>query len=449
MLAKFLHSFSIAIEAILHNKLRAFLTSLGIIFGVASVIAMLAIGAGAEKVILEQMKLLGTNNLVISPNTLQSEGNVQAEEEKKYEKRPFTPGLTLADADNIAAAVPHVKFVSSEIILESLVIRNGLKRTGKLVGIDRNYFEVKNFKIADGSAFSQYQLENSLPVCIIGSGIKTRFFTGEVPLGKRIKCGQNWLKVVGVLENISVTGREVKKLGLRDYNMDIYTPIKTVLLRYENRGKLTPAQIASRSMRMGGFQVSATSRETGSENYNQLDKIIVHVDQNKYTTPVSEIVNRMLKRRHNNVVDYEITIPELLIQQEQKTKRIFNFVLGAIASISLMVGGIGVMNIMLASVLDRIKEIGLRQSLGASRRDIILQFINESVTLTVTGGICGILLGFLFCYAIEKSTEIETLISPMSVALSFLVSISVGLIFGIYPAQKAAAQDPVVLLRHD
>ncbi len=449
MLVKFIHSFSIALEAILHNKLRAFLTSLGVIFGVASVIAMQGIGSGAEKVILEQMKLLGTNNLVISPNTEKSEGKILATEDQKSEKRPFTPGLTLADANNITMAVPHVEYVSSEIILETLVIRSSLKRTGKLVGIDEHYFEVKNFNITAGRQFSPYQLENSLPVCIIGSGIKTRFFTGVNPLGQLIKCGQNWLKVIGILDEISLTGSEVKKLGLRDFNMDIYTPINTILLRYENRGKLTPSQVASRSTRMGNVQIDQASSERSFTNYNQLDKIIVHIDQNEYMSSISDIVNRMLKRRHNDVVDYEITIPELLIQQEQKTKRIFNFVLGAIASISLLVGGIGVMNIMLASVLDRFKEIGLRQALGASRKDIILQFINESVTLTVSGGVCGILLGFIFCYAIERSTGIETLISPLSVVVSFVVSISVGLIFGIYPAQKAATHDPVVLLRHD
>ncbi|MBC8478956.1 MAG: ABC transporter permease [FCB group bacterium] len=447
MLRKLLHSFLIAIDAISHNKLRAFLTSLGIIFGVASVIAMLAIGKGAEKAILEQMKLLGANNIIITPDVNQKEGEISREDDRMAEKKPFSPGLTMEDASSISDNIPHVLYTSSEIELESMFIRAGLKRTGNLVGVDKYFLENKNFTIAFGNRFSAHHFDNSAPVCIIGDGIRTKFFTGENPIGKRIKCGKNWLTVVGVLKEMNLPGEEIKNLGLRDFNMDIYAPTTTVLLRYENRARISQQDVQEMSSREN--ENAEESSRDGENSYHQLDKIIVHVDDNQYISSVSEILNRMMQRRHNNVIDYEITIPQLLIEQEQKTKRIFNIVLGAIASISLIVGGIGVMNIMLASVLDRIREIGLRQSIGATRRDITLQFINEAVTITVTGGIVGIILGFLFCFAIESSTDIETIISPASVILSFLVSISVGLIFGIYPAQKAAAQDPVVLLRHD
>jgi len=442
---RIIHSFGIAFDAIVHNKLRAFLTSLGIIFGVASVIAMLAIGKGAEKAILEQMKLLGANNIIITPITEQEEGEITQSEDDRAEKQPFSPGLTIRDAESIAATIPRVTYASPELIIESLIIRSGLKRTGKLVGVDKQFLDTKNLGIDNGSDFSQYQHTNALPVCVIGHGIRTRFFAGENPIGKQIKCGKNWLTVIGVLEEVRVEGDQVRSLGIRDYNMDVYTPVSTVLLRYENRAQVTRQDIINESSR----DDNSSSQEKDDDNYHQIDKIIIHIDNNLYVAGVSEIVSRMLERRHNNVIDFEITIPQLLIEQEQKTKRIFNIVLGAIASISLVVGGIGVMNIMLASVLDRIREIGLRQSLGATRRDIILQFINEAVTITFTGGLLGIGLGYVFCLAIEKAADIHTIISAMSVFVSFVVSISVGLIFGIYPAKKAADQDPVVLLRHE
>ncbi len=441
-------NFPIALQAITHNKLRGILTSLGIIFGVASVIAMLAVGKGAQQEILEQMKLLGTNNIIVIPTVEQEEGKVETagESEKAAAKQKFTTGLTLADATAIKTVIPQVEFVSPEIIVETTVIREGLKRTGKLVGVDSTYFRTSDFKIIHGSGFNETQIREAFPVCIIGYGIRSKFFSGTEPLGKTIKCGNIWLTVIGVLQERTISKQNIQHLGLRDYNMDVYTPVSTLLLRYKNRTLITrqAVQEASRT-----YRGNNSEEEKKKPNYHQIDRLVVRVSDSKYVPPTAEIMTRMLQRRHNEVVDYQITVPEELLRQEQRTKQIFNIVLGAIASISLLVGGIGIMNIMLASVLERTKEIGIRRSLGATRRDVILQFLSEAVFISITGGFIGVLLGAGMGTAIEKTTGIVTIISADSIVLSFIISMAIGIAFGIFPAKRAAEQDPIVALRYE
>jgi putative ABC transport system permease protein len=440
-------NFPIALQAIAQNKLRGILTSLGIIFGVASVISMLAVGKGAQQEILEQLRLLGTNNIIIVPIVEQEEGTVEeAAATHPEEKEKYTPGLTLADADAIERTVPHVEFVSEEIVVETAVIREGLRRTGKLVGVDETYFRTTDFKVIRGTGFAPVQMEQAMPVCIIGYGIRAKFFPREDPIGRQIKCGKLWLTVVGMLEERSISKQNIQHLGLRDYNMDIYTPVSTLLLRYKNRTLVTrqDVQRASRTYRGGDAE-----QEPRKTNYHQLDRLVVRTAASQYVPPVADIITRMLQRRHNGVIDFQVTIPEVLLRQEQRTKRLFNIVLGAIASISLLVGGIGIMNIMLASVLERTKEIGIRRSLGATRRDVVLQFLNEAVSISVTGGCIGVLLGAGTSLAIERATGILTIVSAGSILLAFLISVAIGIGFGIFPAQRAAEQDPIVALRYE
>ena len=242
------------------------------------------------------------------------------------------------------------------------------------------------------------------------------------------------------MQSKNVNESAAEKLSIRNADMEIYTPIKTYLLRYQNRGLPTIAGIKAAS-NPGNESVKSI------ENNNQLDRLVVKVKSSEFVQPTVDVLQRMLKRRHNNVDDYEIIVPELLLKQEQRTKNLFNTVLGIIASISLLVGGIGIMNIMLASVLERVKEIGLRMSIGASKRDILLQFISESVTISLGGGIVGILLGVLLSYLIQTFTDIQTIISGVSVFVSFTISISVGLVFGIVPAKRASEQDPAESMR--
>jgi putative ABC transport system permease protein len=441
-----------ALDAVGHNKLRASLTSLGILFGVASVIAMLAIGKGAEQEILAQMRLLGSNNVVVTPLVEQREGQVQDDEPVREVKR-FSPGLTYADARAIARMIPVVEVTSAEIVVNTSITREGRRRSGKVVGVDTTYFRLTNLELGSGGWFTQAQVAHGLPVAVIGHGVRTRFFTTENPIGKPLKVGYNWLTVVGVLADRGVGEQAVTRLGIRDANMDVYVPVNTMLLRFRNRAQLTQQDVeqAARPEVLNNQEEVPESEEQRQErlNRNQLDRIIVRVADSKYVTGVGEVLQRMLARRHNSVVDFEITVPELLLRQEQRTKNIFNVVLGAIASISLVVGGIGIMNIMLASVLERTREIGVRRAVGATRRDILVQFLSEAVLISVAGGVAGILVGAGLSLGIERFAGIQTVVSYLSVFVAFGVSFSVGLAFGIMPAYRAAQQDPVVSLRYE
>jgi putative ABC transport system permease protein len=447
MLNRILLNLSIAWEAILANKLRAGLTALGIIFGVSAVIAMLAIGNGAQQEILEQIKLVGVNNIVITPLTEQKEE--KKEELAGKEKKPkFSPGLTLLDAESIEQKVPNVQKISPEVMIETIVIKDGIQRSSKLVGVTPAYFDLISYQVDEGQMFNNIQLEQAAPVCIIGRGVQAKFFSKENPIGKPLKVGNHWLKVIGVLESKNISQSAMSNLGIRDYNMDIYTPVRTALVRYTNRNTITRASIqkANSDQQRGDNQANKNKKPY---NYHQLDRLVVQVNETEYLASTAEIIARMLQRRHLNVVDYEVSMPELLLKQQQRTKDIFNIVLGVIAGISLLVGGIGIMNIMLASVLERIKEIGLRLALGAKKTDIVSQFMLEAVLISVSGGIMGIILGVVLAITISQFAGIPTIISPGSIIISFVVSASVGLIFGIAPARRASEQDPISSLRYE
>ena len=439
-----------AAESVRHNTLRAALTSLGILFGVASVIAMLAIGKGAEQEILEQMRLLGTNNVVVTP--LDEQKEEQAKDEGDKEQERYSPGLTFQDARSIRQVIPSVDAVSPEIVLNTLITREGRRRSGKLVGVDTTYFSLLNLGLSEGAMFNEEHMTSGAPVAIIGHGVRTRFFTTEEPLGRTVKVGDVWLTVVGVLENRVVADETAQRLGIRDHNMDVYVPLPTMLLRYRNRAQVTARDIQTAGQ--ANFVVgddAGVDEEVRAErtNYHQLDRIVVRVSEASLVPSVADVIRRMLTRRHNQVIDFEITVPELLLKQEQRTKTIFNVVLGAIASISLIVGGIGIMNIMLATVLERIREIGVRRAIGASQRDILTQFLSEAVMISLAGGVAGILVGGGLSLAIERIAGIRTIVSPVSVMVAFGVSLSVGLVFGIVPAWRAARQDPVACLRYE
>jgi putative ABC transport system permease protein len=299
------------------------------------------------------------------------------------------------------------------------------------------------------------QTEKGLPVCIIGSNIKTLFFRQEDPVGKYIKCGQIWLKIMGVVEQRDFTASASDELGISSSDNKIFIPVQTMLLRFKNRSLLRADEIAKANQRSGGggmvviFGGSEQAEDKGDTdpNLNQLDKIIVQVKETELLGQSANLIKRMLLRRHSGLYDFEVTIPELLLKQQQKTKNIFNVVLGAIAGISLIVGGIGIMNIMLASVMERIREIGVRQAVGAKQKDIIAQFLAESTLISVTGGIIGIILGIALSKVITVVFDIKTIVSFFSIFIAFGVSVVVGITFGYLPAKKASENDPVVSLR--
>ena len=437
-------NFRIALEAIKANKFRSLLTALGIIFGVAAVIAMLAIGSGAKQEILEQIKLVGVNNIVITPINEQKEEKVEAEE--KEEKKKFSPGLNLLDVKSIDEVVPGVIAVSPEIIIETNFVADGLSRTGKLIGVEPDFFEIANFQLEKGKMFNTSQLVHGDQVCIIGKSIQAKFFSKKDAVGSYLKCGPIWLKVIGILEERKISKNSIQNLGIRDYNMDVYTPLKTVLIRFKNRSLVTKAMLNAASMNEEEPQDEDTKKD-GS--IHQIDRLVIKMADTEKLEKSSEIISRLLQRRHFTVTDFEITVPILLLKQQQRTKDIFNLVLGAIAGISLLVGGIGIMNIMLASVLERIKEIGIRLSIGATKKDIVQQFVFESVLISLVGGIAGIVLGVILSKIVAVVADIPTIISIWSIIISFGVSALTGLIFGITPAKNAANQDPIKSLRHE
>ncbi len=448
MKEKILANFYIAFEAVLANKLRSILTALGIIFGVAAVIAMLAIGNGAQQEILEQIKLVGVNNIVITPVVEQSEEKVTDETATKSQKKNFTPGLNMEDVKAIQQILPNIEKVSPEILVETYIIKGGTRRSAKLVGVTPSFFQIANFSLAQGKHFNANQMLKGEPVCIIGKGIQVKFFSDENPIGKMIKCGPHWMKIIGVLDERLISKASIDNLGIRDYNMDVYAPVQTLLIRYKNRALLTEAMVKGEQARLqNGGEFEGENR--AASNYHQIDRLVIQVDKTESLNATADVISRILKRRHYEVIDYEITIPELLLKQQQRTKRIFNIVLGAIAGISLLVGGIGIMNIMLASVLERIKEIGLRLSIGAKKMDIILQFLFEAIMISISGGIIGVLLGVGIAVTVSNFADIPTIITFFSVVISFGVAATIGLIFGIAPARKAANQDPITSLRYE
>ncbi len=436
---RYLHDIAIALESILANKIKSVLTALGIIFGVAAVISMLAIGNGAQQEILEQMKMVGVNNIIIMPVIESQETNA----DESFSASKYSPGLSMSDLNAIRNTIPNIKTISPQITKDTYVVQSGIRRSAKLNGVEPSFFDLFNISLLSGRMFSEYQLQHGLPVCIISEDIAMRFFSSIKVTGKKIKCGKVWLTIVAVAEKRSV-GESTGKLGLSSGQDVIYVPVQTMLLRFENRSLITASDFINKEDGDGN-----NVKPTKNTNYNQLDKIIVQVQETNQLNPTTEVISRIIKRRHLDVEDFEVIIPELLLKQQQRTKDIFNIVLGAIAGISLLVGGIGIMNIMLASVLERIKEIGTRMALGATRKDIVVQFIAESTIISISGGLIGIVLGFVLSALVTRFADILTIVSPGSVIVAFGISVSVGIIFGYMPAQRAAQQDPVVSLRSE
>ena len=449
MIERIAANFSLALEAVLTNKMRSVLTALGIIFGVAAVIAMLGIGAGAQQEILDQIKLVGVNNIIVTPVVEQTEEEVDPSG-PLTEKPKFSPGLSLQDASSIKQIIPGIAKVSPEVILDKHVIKSGVRRSAKLVGVENHYFDIANFQLEKGELFTEWQRQNGERVCIIGKSIESRFFAEEDPLDKVIKVGNQWLRVVGVLEPRIITEENINRLGIRDYNMDVYVPINTLLVRYRDRSLITKARIEAAKQRSRSDDEQTSEDEFAEQrNYHQVDRLVIQAEETNTLSKVADVLSRMLERRHFGAIDFQVAIPELLIKQQQRTNQIFNVVLGALAGISLLVGGIGIMNIMLASVLERIKEIGLRLAVGAQKVDIIWQFLFEAMLISITGGMIGILLGMLIAVGISRLANIPTIVTPASILLSFGVAATVGLIFGIAPARRAAQQDPITSLRYE
>jgi putative ABC transport system permease protein len=458
MLERYLQILSVSLEAVFLNKSRSVLTALGIIFGVAAVIAMMAIGNGARQEILEQIKMVGVNNIVIMPSAkapADGKGNENKNEDQNGQKsmqKKYVPGLTTKDVENIRKTVPTILRISPEIEYHLMASSKGKKMQARLNGVSPAFFRIFNLKIKNGTFFTDRQTTRGEPVCVIGPEVAAKLFPDENPLGKHLKAGNVWLQVIGIIRGLQVN-KKAEGMGISDYNLSIFTPLKTVLLRYKDRALINQASLMGGGgmimVTMGSISFFGNNDKQAGPDNNQLDKVVVQVKESSELVPTAAVIKKILSRRHQNTQNFEIKIPELLLKQEQKTKDIFNIVLGAIAGISLLVGGIGIMNIMLASVMERIREIGVRRATGATQNDIIFQFLAESTFISISGGFIGVLLGVIMARVITLTTGILTIVSFWSILLSFGVAAAVGIIFGYLPAKKAALKDPVESLRHD
>ncbi len=445
MKERLLFLFNIAVQSVLVNKLRGILTALGVVFGVAAVIAMLAIGSGAKKFILDQMRLIGTNNIVFTHKAPDKNTGEEGEEESttstpdnESDLKTWAPGMSKRDIE-VIKSIASVDLVSPEIIRQTKAIYNGKILDIRCVGVTNSFFELNRLETYKGTLFTEEHLRNALPVCVIGKNVETKLFSGKDPVGQSIKCGNNYFTIIGVLDKRVATRETLTSLGLRDLNSDIFIPIDVSLIRFGDRSVIRKEHLGRQGRGDGNDEPEV----------HQIDRLVVRVNDSKYLQPTADVIARLLKRRHEGQVDFNMEIPELLLQQEQKTQDIFNLVLAVIAGISLLVGGIGIMNIMLASVYERIKEIGLRRALGTTQQDTEIHFLIEAVLVSTIGGLMGVFLGIAAASAISTAAEIPTIISWWSIVLSFGVAASIGLAFGIFPAQKAARLDPIEALRTD
>lgn len=443
-----------ALRVITANKVRTFLTALGIIFGVAAVITMLAIGKGAQKEILDQLELVGANNIVISgiPDLEKADEQEDESSEENQDsglQNKFSKGLDLSDMNALQNDFESIELVCPEIILETFTVQKGRQQKVKLIGTSSDYFALSNISLDRGNNFSSFQQTNALPVCIIGKSIEKKLFTGEDALGKYIKVKDVWLQVIGIIEEKIISNQAQSNLGIRNLNEDIYIPYQTFLTRYRDRAVQIDKNLDTSSgfIVLNGGQGSSKPKPRG--NYHQVDRLTVKVKTSEALQPTANLVAKYLSRTHNEVLDYEITIPVELLRQQQKTKQIFNIVLSIIAGISLLIGGIGIMNIMLASVLERTKEIGIIRAIGATEEDVIFQFLSESIIISIGGGIAGIVLGILSAYLLTAFTGIQTILSLSSIVISFGVATSIGLVFGIAPARAAANKKPIEAIRYE
>jgi putative ABC transport system permease protein len=404
---------------------------LGIIFGVGSVISMLSIGEGARTETLEQIELLGSNNIIVRAEEIENSEN---------ETTSYTPGLNLNDLEAIKKISPYIYSLTPQRESKEKVMYKSNLIEANIIGTLVNYPNTFNSKLSQGTFFNYFQMQKYANVCVIGSDIKSEFFKFKNPINEKIKIGDLWFTVIGVIApKKSITGN-TSSTSFRNFNLDIYIPFST--MAYKMDIYIEPSKRKEANWRDYGNIANAIDRRS-------INQLTIKVTSDDKMMEVANLVNKILQRKHYKVADYKIIIPEEIMAQKQKTQRIFNIVMGAIAGISLLVGGIGIMNIMLANIMERTREIGIRRAVGATRQDVLQQFIFEALSISFVGGILGIITGYVLTVIISNYADWRTIITPFSIILAFFVSVFVGFIFGSYPAKKAAEKDPIESLRYE
>jgi putative ABC transport system permease protein len=406
-------TFTAALESLARHKLRTALTMLGIVFGVGAVIAMLSIGTGGEKKALEAIGRLGLQNVIVRAKVVKPE--------ERQELRKKSLGVSLRDGEAIAEAVPHVQFVLPRVEVKAYkILAPGAKAKGRVYGLSSRYPSAASVGVAEGRFFDAHDERDHAQVALIGQEIRRSLFGYGPAIGRQFKVNDVWLEVIGILGSDPAGGADVNGIPSGSTAGEIWIPVTTAIRKFDRDPLDAP-----------------------------IDELLVRMPPNISTNETAELIKPLLDRLHGGADDYEVVVPEALLEQSRQTQRIFNIVMGSIASISLLVGGIGIMNIMLASVLERTREIGIRRAIGARPRDILAQFVVESFTISLIGGISGIVIGVVLARLVAAYAGWPTVITLSSLVISTGVSMTVGLVSGIYPARRAAALNPVEALRYE
>ncbi len=418
--SRLLKNIRLGIKTLMLHKLRSALTLLGVVFGVGAVIAMLAVGEGASRETLDRIRKLGSNNILVSsqkPAEVASGGDARV--------RMSVYGLTYDDFDRISKSYDHVTAAVPAKVIRKEGRIGSRTLDLRLVGTTPAWFDLLQRDMVAGRPLLKSDGRDSNAIVLTEHGAR-RLLATRATIGQTVRIGGSYFEVVGIVRSESGSGGDIQT---PDSNVDAYMPIETAIERFGDTN---------------------VRREAGSRTRElvELHQILVQVDELENVLPTSLALTRMLESNHPKG-DFAISVPLNLIRQAEATQRTFNAVLGSIAGISLLVGGIGIMNIMLASVTERTREIGVRRAIGAKRRQIIGQFLIETIVLSTTGGLVGVGIGLLIPWIIASTTDMPTVVTPWSVLLSVGISAGVGIVFGIYPAMRAASLDPIIALRHD
>ena len=398
------------------QKTRTLLTALGIVFGVGSVIGMLAIGAGAKEESLRFIEQLGVRNVLIDSRPTTSYEELQ-------QRRRSSPGLSDRDVRILKANIDALELLSARRTMHpAQVLPKPSRDIPELYGVNPAYAAIHSLRLAEGQFFTEKDDQASASVCVLGESAKVNLLGYAPAVGRFIKVNDNWLEVVGVLNEQLMAGSTNTGGAMQDINNIVYVPLNTFQYRFW---------------------------DTSSGMKDDLDGIELRLRGDADSIEVAKVVTAVLNSTHHNTQDFTVTIPAALLAQQKRTQTIFTYVMVAIAAISLLVGGIGIMNIVLATVLERTREIGVRRSVGARRFDIVRQFLTESVLISMGGGLLGIGFGFFLAWLIARTAEWRTIVTSASVVIAFGVSVFVGVVFGIYPAVKASRVNPIDALRYE